>query len=125
MTERSRRDRHGATKAQRNPAAWRLPGTAAGYHQVTLSKNLSNAAGDAERSAINSEASSMHGKAKLPVSSAEGPHGGHRMAMIGDRRAPASSFAVQEFAKAHHLPPEGRSVVRTASLHTLPANPSI
>jgi hypothetical protein len=76
VTERSRRDRHSATQAQRNPAAWRLPGTAAGYHQVTLSKNLSNAAGDAERSAVNSEASSMHGKAKLPVSSAEGPHGG-------------------------------------------------
>jgi hypothetical protein len=61
----------------------------------------------------------MHGKAKLPVSSAEGPHGGHRMAMIGDPRARASwSFAVQEFAKAHHLSPEGRSVVRTASPHS-------
>ena len=126
MTERSRRDRHSATKAQQNPAAWTLPGTAAGYHQVTLSKNLSNGAGDAERSAVNSEACSMHAKAKLPVSSAKGPRGGHRMAMIGDPRAPASSsFAVQEFAKAHHLSPEGRSVVRTASLHALPANPSI
>jgi hypothetical protein len=93
VTERSRRDRHSATKAQRNPAAWTPPGTAAGYHQVTLSRNRSNAAGDAERSAVNSEAS--------------------------------SSFAVQEFARAHHLSPEGRSVVRTASLHTLPANPSI
>ena len=31
----------------------------------------------------------------------------------------------QDFAKAHHPSPEGRSVVRTASLHTLPASPSI
>jgi hypothetical protein len=109
VTERSRRDRHSATKAQRNPAAWTLPGTAAGYHQLTLSKNLSNAAGDAERSAVNSEASSMHGKAKLPVSSAEGPHGGHRMAMIGDCRAPAwSSFDVAPvWESTSSLPPRG------------------
>jgi len=108
VTERSRRDRHSATKAQRNPAAWRLPGTAAGYHQVTLSKNLSNAAGDAERSAATSEASSMHGKAKLPVSSAEGPHGGHRMAMTGDRRAPAwSSFAVPGLCESTPSIPRG------------------
>ena len=67
----------------------------------------------------------MHGKAKLPVSGAEGPHGGHRMAMIGDPRARASwSFAVQEFAKAHHFSPRG-GLSFGPPLPTLPAIPSI
>ena len=70
----------GTAQQRRNriQPAWTRPGTAAGYHHVPLSKKLSNAACGAQRSAVNSEACSLHGKAKRPISSAEEPHGDHR-----------------------------------------------
>jgi hypothetical protein len=108
VTERNRCDRHCATKAQQNPAGLDSPGTAVGYHHVTLSEKLSNAAVMRTVGPVNSEACSMHGKAKRPVSSVEEPHGGRRMAMIGDRRAqPWSLFDVARAWESTPFLPRG------------------